>query len=60
MRSTLNEIYFGKTQFIVNSLRSMQSQTDQDKQNRLKLEIADALKGRQELQQKRQHSKEEN
>jgi len=61
MRSTLNEIYFGKTQVIVNSLRSMQSQSEKDKQNQLQNEIARAIHNRQDSQQKiRQQSKEEN
>jgi len=57
----LNEIYFGKTEVIVNSLRTVQNESEKAKQFILNKEISDALKTRQETQQKnRQHSKEEN
>jgi len=58
MRSTLNEIYFGKTLFIVNSLRSTQSQSDKDKQKELHGALIGALHN--QHQKIRQQSKEDN
>lgn len=58
MRSTLDQIYFSKTRDIVNDLRSIQNQSDKDKQHKFQDEIAKAV-----LQQSgkiRQQSKEEN
>jgi capping protein beta len=46
MRTTLNEIYFGKTKDVVNDLRSLMSQADRSKQKDLRAEIESALKGR--------------
>ncbi|XP_067946416.1 F-actin-capping protein subunit beta-like [Watersipora subatra] len=43
MRSTLNEIYFGKTRDIVNSLRSVEPLPDQEKMGMLKNDLAAAL-----------------
>jgi capping protein beta len=47
MRTTLNEIYFGKTRDVVNDLRSTVSQSEKSKQKDLRLEIESALKNRQ-------------
>ncbi|KAF3689855.1 F-actin-capping protein subunit beta CapZ beta [Channa argus] len=44
IRSTLNEIYFGKTKDIVNGLRSVQSLADKSKQEALKVDLMEALK----------------
>ncbi|CAG0884697.1 unnamed protein product [Darwinula stevensoni] len=52
IRSTLNEIYFSKTKDIVNGLRSVQSLSDQRKQEALRSDIAHAI-------QKRQNSKDD-
>ncbi|ELU08402.1 hypothetical protein CAPTEDRAFT_181882 [Capitella teleta] len=49
MRSTLNEIYFGKTRDVVNDLRMLMSQSDQSKQKDLRAEMESALKSRQKL-----------
>lgn len=46
MRSTLNEIYFGKTKDIVNDLRSSSSKSDQDAMKAVQSSLADALKKR--------------
>lgn len=46
MRSTLNEIYFGKTKEIVNKLRSVNSLHEQKKQNDLQAELFKNLKVR--------------
>lgn len=43
IRNTLNEIYFGKTKDIVNGLRSMQSLSDQKREDELKKQLAGAL-----------------
>ncbi|CAG7821749.1 unnamed protein product [Allacma fusca] len=43
IRSTLNEIYFGKTRDIVNGLRSASSLSDQQKKQELKKDLAAAL-----------------
>lgn len=43
IRSTLNEIYFGKTKDIGNGLRSIQSLDDQRQQAGMKQELAAAL-----------------
>lgn len=43
IRSTLNEIYFGKTRDIVNGLRSSSSISDQQKKQELKKDLAAAL-----------------
>lgn len=47
IRSTLNEIYFGKTRDIVNGLRSVNSLSDQRKNADLKKDLARALITRQ-------------
>lgn len=47
IRNTLNEIYFGKTKDIVNSLRSVQPLSDQQAQAALRLDLAAALQKRQ-------------
>lgn len=47
MRNTLNEIYFGKTRDIVNSLRSIHSLADQGKQKQVQQELFSVLKNRQ-------------
>uniref|UniRef100_A0A3P8UJ46 F-actin-capping protein subunit beta n=1 Tax=Cynoglossus semilaevis TaxID=244447 RepID=A0A3P8UJ46_CYNSE len=44
IRSTLNEIYFGKTKDIVNGLRSVQTLADKSKQEALKVDLMEALK----------------
>ncbi len=46
MRSTLNEIYFGKTKDIVNDLRSVNSLADEKSRHAMQGAIAAALKGR--------------
>lgn len=47
IRSTLNEIYFGKTRDIVNGLRSASTLSDQRAKAELKNDLAKALKLRQ-------------
>lgn len=47
IRNTLNEIYFGKTKDILNGLRTVQPLSDENAQNALKQDLANALKGRQ-------------
>nr|CCH23113.1 F-actin capping protein subunit beta [Nematostella vectensis] len=47
MRNTLNEIYFGKTRDIVNSLRSVNSLASQNDQKRMQAELFQTLKNRQ-------------
>lgn len=47
IRHTLNEIYFGKTKDIVNSLRSVQPLTESRQQQALKQDLAAALQRRQ-------------
>lgn len=47
MRNTLNDIYFGKTKDIVNSLRSMNSLADREKQQQMQNELVSLLKSRQ-------------
>jgi len=47
MRNTLNEIYFGKTKDIVNSLRSVNSLKDQANQKAMQAELFQTLKNRQ-------------
>lgn len=46
MRNTLNEIYFGKTKDIVNSLRSVNTLADQSKQKAMQAELFQHLKSR--------------
>ncbi|KAL1251884.1 hypothetical protein QQF64_019680, partial [Cirrhinus molitorella] len=46
IRSTLNEIYFGKTKDIVNGLRSVQTLADKSKQEALKNDLMHALSQR--------------
>lgn len=46
IRSTLNEIYFGKTKDIINGLRSVQSLADQRQQAALRQDLAAALQRR--------------
>lgn len=46
IRNTLNQIYFGKTKDIVNSLRSVQSSAAVDKQKKLNQELFQALKAK--------------
>ncbi|CAB1353722.1 unnamed protein product [Coregonus sp. 'balchen'] len=48
IRSTLNEIYFGKTKDIVNGLRSVQTLADKSKQEALKNDLMWALKRKQQ------------
>ncbi|XP_065431201.1 F-actin-capping protein subunit beta isoform X4 [Chrysemys picta bellii] len=48
IRSTLNEIYFGKTKDIVNGLRSVQTFADKSKQDALKNDLVEALKKKQQ------------
>eukprot|EP00079_Xenopus_tropicalis_P031697 XP_017945468.1 PREDICTED: F-actin-capping protein subunit beta [Xenopus tropicalis] len=48
IRSTLNEIYFGKPKDIVNGLRSVQSFADKSKQEALKNDLVEALKRKQQ------------
>ncbi|XP_049628482.1 F-actin-capping protein subunit beta [Suncus etruscus] len=48
IRSTLNEIYFGKTKDIVNGLRSVQTLADKSKQEALKNDLVEALKRKQQ------------
>nr|XP_015192424.1 PREDICTED: F-actin-capping protein subunit beta [Lepisosteus oculatus] len=48
IRSTLNEIYFGKTKDIVNGLRSVQTLADKSKQEALKNDLMEALKRKQQ------------
>ncbi|XP_070615575.1 F-actin-capping protein subunit beta isoform X1 [Erythrolamprus reginae] len=48
IRSTLNEIYFGKTKDIVNGLRSVQKFADKSKQEALKNDLVVALKKKQQ------------
>jgi len=47
IRNTLNDIYFGKTNNIVNGLRSVDSLSVQKQQNALKVDLAQALQKRQ-------------
>ncbi|KAG7472719.1 hypothetical protein MATL_G00111850 [Megalops atlanticus] len=49
IRSTLNEIYFGKTKDIVNGLRSVQTLADKSKQEALKNDLMEALKRKQQM-----------
>lgn len=51
IRTTLNEIYFGKTKDIVNSLRSVQPLQDRKQQEALRNDLAQALKNRQAKQE---------
>lgn len=46
IRNTLNDIYFGKTNNIVNGLRSVQPLTDKSQQEALKNDLAQALQAR--------------
>lgn len=46
IRNTLNEIYFGKTNMILNGLRSMIPLSDQRQKEALKTDLADALQRR--------------
>jgi len=50
VRNTLNEIYFGKTRDIVNSMRSVNSLEDKQKQNNLQAELFKNLKMRSQQQ----------
>jgi len=52
MRSTLNDIYFGKTKDILNDLRSTNALSDKKAQNELQAELFKNLKVRQENQNK--------
>lgn len=47
IRNTLNEIYFGKTNNILNGLRSVNSLKDMKAQEAVKIELAQALQKRQ-------------
>jgi len=47
IRNTLNEIYFGKTNSILNGLRSVNSLSDQKQQEALRSDLAQALQKRQ-------------
>jgi capping protein beta len=47
IRSTLNEIYFGKTKDVVNDLRTVQGVDAKNKQHMLASELRDTLKVRQ-------------
>ena len=47
IKSTLNEIYFGKTKDIVNGLRSVQPLSDAKQQAALRQDLAAALQKRQ-------------
>lgn len=47
IRSTLNEIYFGKTNNILNGLRSVNSLIELKAQEAVKTELAQALQKRQ-------------
>ncbi len=47
IRSTLNEIYFSKTQDIVQGLRSVDSLAEKRKQEALKTDLAHAIQKRQ-------------
>ncbi|XP_064459452.1 F-actin-capping protein subunit beta [Ornithodoros turicata] len=51
IRTTLNEIYFGKTKDIVNGLRSVQLLQDRKQQEALRNDLAQALKNRQAKQE---------
>lgn len=46
IRNTLNEIYFGKTNSILNGLRSLSSLSDQKQQDALRTDLANALQKR--------------
>ncbi|KAL5013641.1 hypothetical protein ScPMuIL_007911 [Solemya velum] len=50
IRNTLNEIYFGKTRDILNSLRSVVPLPDTQQQEALRNDLAKALRGRQQVQ----------
>lgn len=50
IRTTLNEIYFGKTKDIVNGLRSLQPLQDRKQQEALRNDLAQALRSRQAKQ----------
>lgn len=50
IRNTLNEIYFGKTRDIMNSLRSVVPLPDTQQQEALRNDLAKALRGRQQVQ----------
>ena len=47
IRNTLNEIYFGKTNSILNGLRSISPLSDQKQQEALRTDLANALQKRQ-------------
>jgi capping protein beta len=47
IRSTLNDIYFSKTQDIVQGLRSVESLSERKKQDALKTDLANAIQKRQ-------------
>jgi len=47
IRNTLNEIYFGKTNSILNGLRSVNPLSDQKQQDALRNDLAQALQKRQ-------------
>ena len=51
IRSTLNEIYFGKTRDIVNGLRSATSLADQQKKQELTKDLAAALSKRHQVKE---------
>ena len=46
IRNTLNEIYFGKTNSILNGLRSLSPLSDQKQQEALRTDLANALQRR--------------
>jgi len=49
IRNTLNEIYFGKTNMILNGLRSLSSLSDQKQKEALKFDLENALQKRKEM-----------
>jgi len=51
IRNTLNEIYFGKTKDVVNSLRSVIPASEQKQQRMLMTDLRSALNDRQQQQQ---------
>ncbi|KAM7309678.1 F-actin-capping protein subunit beta [Ixodes scapularis] len=51
IRTTLNEIYFGKTKDIVNGLRSVQPLQDRKQQDALRNDLAQALRSRHQAKQ---------
>ena len=51
-RSTLNDIYFGKTKDIVNGLRSVNTLQDPKNQKKLVMDLQDALSKRETAAEK--------